>query len=100
MVVLVENVTIMDENLASLGKIILPIKADGHCLPRAIYTGTKTKQLLPSSHSYKQLFGEAVHDIISFDKHNEFIADTELETVYQLQQYEEKIYNSNIVDMV
>ena len=70
MVVPVENVTIMDENSASLGKMILPIKADGHSLPRPIYTGTKTKQLLPSSHSYKQLFRGAVHDIISFDKYN------------------------------
>ena len=60
----------------------------------------KKKQLLPSSHLYKQLFREAVLDIISFDKCNEFITDTELGTVYQLQQYEEKIYNSNIADMV
>ena len=41
MAVPVENVTIMDENLASLGKTILPIKEDGHCLPHAIYPGIK-----------------------------------------------------------
>ena len=78
----------------------MPIKADGHYLPRAIYTGMKRKQF-PNYHSYKQLFREAVHDIISLDKYNNFIIDTEVETVYQLQQYEaRKVYSSSTVDML
>ena len=96
-----ENVTIMDEHLALLGRKRLPIKADGHCLLREIYAGMKKNQLLPSCLSDKQLFRGAVHDVISFDKYNDFIIDAGVETVYHVQQYEEKkVYNSNIGDVL
>lgn len=73
---------------------------NGHSLPGTIYTEMKKKQLLSICHLYKQLFQEAIHDIISFDKYSDFITDTEIETIYQPQQYvEKKVHNSNIVDV-
>ena len=85
-----ENVTIMDKHLALLGKERSLIKADGYCLSRAIYTGMKKKQLLPSKHSYKYLSRKAVLYIVSFDKYNDFIIDTELEIVYQYSNMRKK----------
>ena len=54
------------------------------------YTGMKKKQLLPNKHSYKYLSRKAVLYIVSFDKYNDFIIDTELEIVYQYSNMRKK----------
>ena len=66
----------MDTYLSVLGKKQLQIKADGHCLPRAVFTGMKRKNLLPNYLSYKQIFREAIKEIKMTDKYIDFIADT------------------------
>ena len=66
----------MDIYLSVLGKKQLQIKADGHCLPRAVFTGMKRKNLLPNYLSYKQIFREAIKEIKMTDKYIDFIADT------------------------
>ena len=90
----------MDTYLSVLGKKRLQIKADGHCLPRAVFTGMKKKNLLPKYLSYKQIFREAIKEINMTDKYIDFIADT-VNYVKRLDCYEKKKnYNSDIVDLI
>ena len=90
----------MDTYLSVLGKKRLQIKADGHCLPRAVFTGMKKKHLLPKYLSYKQIFREAIKEINMTDKYIDFIADT-VNYVKRLDCYEKKKnYNSDIVDLI
>ena len=78
----------------------LIIKGDGHCLPRAVFTGMKRKNLLPTYMSYKQIFREAIQEIKCTDKYLGYITNPDTYVV-QLDHYEnEKIYNSDIVDIV
>ena len=79
----------MDTYLSVLGKKQLQIKADGHCLPRAVFTGMKRKNLLPNYLSYKQIFREAIKEIKMTDKYIDFIADT-VNYVKHLDCYEKK----------
>ena len=90
----------MDTYLSVLGKKRLQIKADGHCLPRTVFTGMKKKNLLPKYLSYKQIFREAIKEINMTDKYIDFIADI-VNYVKRLDCYEKKkIYNSDIADLI
>ena len=66
----------MDTYLSVLGDNRLQIKADGHCLPRAVFAGMKKKNVLPNYLSYKQVFREAIKEMKMADKYIDFIADT------------------------
>ena len=66
----------IDTYLSVPGENRLQIKADGHCLPRAVFAGMKKKNLLPNYLSYKQVFLEAIKEIKMADKYIAFIADT------------------------
>ena len=52
------------------------MKADGHCLTRAVFSGMKKKKFLPNYLSYKQIFCEAIKEIKMADKYIDFVADT------------------------
>ena len=76
------------------------MKADGHCLPRAVFTGMKKKKLLQNYLSYKQILREAIKEIKMIDKYIDFTADT-VNYVKHLDYCEKKkIYNSDIVDLI
>ena len=90
----------MDTYLSILGKKWLQIKAYEHCLPRAVFTGMKKKNLLPNYLSYKQIFREAIKEIKMTDKYIDFIADT-VNCLKHLDCYEKKkIYDSDTADLI
>ena len=83
----------IDTYLSVLGKERLQIKADGHYLPRAVFTGMQKNKQLPNYKYYKQILCKA-------DKFIDFIADP-VNYVKHLDCYEKKkIYNSDIVDLI
>ena len=67
----------------------LQIKIDRHCLPRAMFTGMKKKNLLPNYLFYKQILCETAKETKLTDKYIIFIADTVNYAKY-LYCYEEK----------
>ena len=79
----------MDTYLSVLGKKRLQMKADGHCLTRAVFSGMKKKKFLPNYLSYKQIFCEAIKEIKMTYKYIGFVADT-VNYVKHLDCYEKK----------
>ena len=79
----------MDTYLSVLGKKRLQMKADGHCLTRAVFSGMKKKNFLPNYLPYKQIFCEAIKEIKMTYKYIGFVADT-VNYVKHLDCYEKK----------
>ena len=92
----------LDDYLSYLGKRRTLIKPDGHCLPRAVFSGMKRKGQLADLITYKQLFKTAVKEIKSNtdERYNSWLVDSKESTLEQLKLYENEIkYSSNVVDL-
>ena len=94
----------MDNYLKSSNKIRIPIKGDGHCLPRTIFHGAKNLNLIPHFITYSALFKAAVEKIKSnINLYTSFLTESVESALEDLDSYlEDKQYslNSNIVDVV
>ena len=85
-------------------KIRIRVKGDGHCLPRAVFRGAKSLNLLPQFIKYSELLEAAIEDIkVNMDKFQFInVNGTESATKALDTYYKEKKYNSqeNIIDAV
>ena len=62
-----------------------------------VFNGLKRKGNLPDHHNYKELF----RDIISDNIYSAWMSDSKEEVYWCLAEYQnEKIYTSNIIDIV
>ena len=91
----------MDNYLKSSNKIRIPIKGDGHCLPRTICRGARN--LIPHFITYSALFKAAVEKIKSnINLYTSFLTESVESALEDLDSYlEDKQYslNSNIIDV-
>ena len=94
----------MNNFLGFSRKIRIPIKGDGHCLPRAVFRGAKYLGLLVEFTTYSQLLRACVDDIkTNIDDYKSYNIQGEKAALEALKEYvESKLYNSNqnIIDAV
>ena len=97
---LVKRYKILDDHYKILGKRRITVKGDGHCLPRAVFSSLKRKNLLPDISSYKELLQQAVNEVKKQD-YAIWLNDGKEKAAAELKAYEEmKVYTTNIVDVV
>ena len=90
----------LDDHYKILGKRRITVKGDGHCLPRAVFSSLKRKNLLPDISSYKELLQQAVNEVKKQD-YAIWLNDGKEKADAELKAYEEmKVYTTNIVDVV
>ena len=66
-----------------------------------VFNGLKRKGNLPDHHNYKELFRDIISDIKYNDIYSAWMSDSKEEVYWCLAEYQnEKIYTSNIIDIV
>ena len=90
-----EEYQLMDTLLTSKHFYRVPVKGDGHCLPRAIFRGAKALDLISSHINYKSVFTAAIKHIDnSFPEYEHFfpIFERSREKI-RVEYYNSKQYN-------
>ena len=99
---MIQSLQIIDNHLQRIGKCRISIKRDGHCLPRAVFSGLKRKHALKDLNTYKELIRLCIKELINDneDLYSPRLSDSIESIQTQLEQYEKnKKYHSNIMDV-
>ena len=99
---LIQSLQIIDNHLQRIVKCRISIKRDGHCLPRAVFSGLKRKHAIKDINTYKELIRLCIRELINDNEnlHSPWLSDSIKSIQTQLEQYEKnKKYHSNIMDV-
>ena len=94
----------MDAHLKFIRKKRIPVKEDGHCLPRAVFRGAKEQDLIPQIYKYSSLMDCAVSAIkANMPRYAGFLIENgpDPEEALNLFVNDRKYYlESNIIDVI
>ena len=87
-VLLAEKYDTVDCKLHEQGKCRIPVKGDGHCLPRAVFRGAKLMDHAKQHITYKSLFQASMERIkMNIDHYVPFLAESKESALEQLDKY-------------